>query len=121
MCCPRQSLKYDICDTNPAGTLLLHFETAPPAQLRSTHQVCAEHEEADEVDVGQVAPAAELFSGLSVRFWVAASARQRRQHNLLPLLPGGAPTSTAHTGRDALSFALNLTMNGGCRPTQGPT
>lgn len=33
---------------------------------RGTHQVGAEHEEADEVDVGQVAAAAKLFSGLSV-------------------------------------------------------
>lgn len=80
------SLKYNIIYY--IITLLLH------CVLHSTHQVCAEHEEADEVDVGQVAPAAELFSGLSVRFWVTASAGQRCQHNLLPLLPGGTPTST---------------------------
>lgn len=84
------SLKCNICwhIIEPTGAPLLH------CVLHSTHQVCAEHEEADEVDVGQVAPAAELFSGLSVRFWVTASARQRCQHNLLPLLPGGTPTST---------------------------
>lgn len=58
------------------------------------HQVGAEHEEADEVDVGQVAAAAELFARLGVGLRVAAAAGQRCQHDLLPLLSGRTPTSS---------------------------
>ncbi len=47
----------------------------PPPPPPPSHQVSTEHEEADEVDVGQVATAGELFPRLSVRFWVTASAR----------------------------------------------
>lgn len=63
-----------------------------------THQVSTEHEEADEVDVGQVAPAGELFTRLSVGFWVTASTGQSCQHNLLPLLSSGTPTRTQRHG-----------------------
>lgn len=62
------------------------------------HQVRAEHEEADEVDVRQVATAGELLAGLGVRFWITASTGQGCQHNLLPLLSGGTPTSTWKEG-----------------------
>jgi len=62
--------------------------------LNPAHQVSTEHEEADEVDVGQVAAAAELFAGLGVGFRVAASTGQSCQHNLLPLLSGGTPSGT---------------------------
>lgn len=60
--------------------------------LLSPHQVGTEHEEADEVEVGQVAPTAELLPRLDVGLWVTASARKSRQHNLLPLLSCGTPT-----------------------------
>lgn len=70
----------------------------PFTLLSFTHQVSAEHEEADEVDVGQVATTGELFAGLSVGFWVTASTGQSCQHNLLPLLSGGAPISTQKEG-----------------------
>lgn len=66
--------------------------------LGFAHQVSTEHEEADEVDVGQVAAAAELFTRLSVGFRVTASAGQSCQHNLLPLLSSGTSTSTQREG-----------------------
>lgn len=56
------------------------------------YQVSTEHEEADEVKVGQVATTGELFTRLNVGFWVTASARQSCQHDLLPLLSSGTPT-----------------------------
>lgn len=62
------------------------------------HQVSTEHEEADEVDVGQVATTGELFARLSVGFWVTASTRQSCQHNLLPLLSSGTPRRTQDEG-----------------------
>ena len=68
-----------------------------------THQVCAEHEEADEVDVGQVAAAAELLPRLRVRVGVTASPGQRRQHDLLPLLTCGTPAG--HTAGGTLTQA----------------
>lgn len=65
---------------------------------RFAYQVSTKHEEADEVDVGQVATTSELFTRLNVGFWVTASAGQSCQHDLLPLLSGGTParTSTEH-------------------------
>lgn len=57
-----------------------------------THQVGTEHEEADEVNVGQIASTCELLSWLDFRFRVTASAGQGGQHDLLPLLPGGTST-----------------------------
>lgn len=55
------------------------------------HQVGAEHEEADEVKVGQVTAAGELFAGLNISLWVTASAGQGAQHDLLPLLSSSTP------------------------------
>lgn len=56
-----------------------------------THQVGTQHEEADEVQVGQVAAAGVLLPGLNVGFRVAASSWKRSQHDLLPLFSGGTP------------------------------
>ena len=60
-------------------------------QSPEAHQEGAEHEEADEVDDGEVAAAGELLTGLCVRFGVAALAGQAGQHDLLPGLPRGTP------------------------------
>lgn len=68
-----------------------------PIILSFSHQVSTEHEEADKVDVGQVTAAAVLFSGLRVGLGVTASAGQRCQHDLLPLLSSGTPASRQET------------------------
>ena len=80
------------------GRLEINGEEGSLILLGFAHQVSTEHEEADEVDVGQVAAAAELFTRLSVGFWVTASTGQSCQHNLLPLLSSGTSTSTQRGG-----------------------
>ena len=70
------------------------------------HQVSTEHEEADEVDVGQVAAAGELFPGLGVGLWVTAPAGQSCQHDLLPLFSSG--TSTRTQGHITTTFRSSL-------------
>lgn len=59
--------------------------------LEDSHQVGTQHEEADEVQVGQVAAAGVLLAGLNVGFRVTASPWKRPQHDLLPLLSSGTP------------------------------
>lgn len=80
------------------GLIEMNFSFAKDTSHRQvSHQESAEHEEADEVDVGQVAAAHALLPGLKVGLRVTASPWQRCQHDLLPLLSGCTPTGTAHT------------------------
>lgn len=51
------------------------------------NQESTEREETDEIEVCQIAATAVLFSRLKVRLGIAPATRQRRQHDLLPLLP----------------------------------
>lgn len=49
-------------------------------------QESTQHEEADEIDDGEVAATAELFPWFVVRLWVAAFTWKTGQHDLLPRL-----------------------------------
>ena len=59
-------------------------------------QESTQHEEADKINDGKVAAAAELLSGLVVGLGVAAFTWKTGQHDLLPRLTCSTPAHTEH-------------------------
>lgn len=55
------------------------------------HQEGTEHEEADKIGNGKIAPAGKLFSRAEVRLWVTPISRKAGKHYLLPCLTSGTP------------------------------
>lgn len=76
------------------GVLLRQWGGTGFSAARS-HQKGAQHEEADEIDDGKVAPTGELFPRLIIRLRVTAFAGQAGQHDFLPGLPRCTPGEMA--------------------------
>lgn len=73
-------------------------------ECSGSHQESTQHEEADEVNDGEVASAAELLSWFVVRLRIAAFPWKAGQHDLLPRFTCGTPVHThthPHTGKPA--------------------